>query len=327
MTATYADVTSYRSIAEQLPSEAFLGQIVMYTVREVDVHLDTLQTLVNQRGLTKGDLRPKIFPADAFKRACAELATTFNKRADTKAALLVRPAGQDEEFIYRNLVLERARYTGEKRSSLKYYTLATLAFRRTDEVVVTEYPDAVPGGLTPEESAWVNTYLGVDGKHLKERHRHWKAHIDSDGVRSYIRSYLLALDGFAMKKNGGVYFIPQEHAPELRLLAQVIGEVGSSMHLVPLLDIGGQRELLAETFTDDAMLAADSFMREVQKILADPSQSVSRKVYDGYVARAGEMLGRTKKYSHLLDEKLVGAHARVQLLVGQLADLSDKLED
>lgn len=330
------DVTEYQAAAASLPDEAFLGQLVFFTISESDVSLDTLSQEVDQRKLRKDTLKKRIRPIDAFKKAVNEVAVKFPKQPGAQHSILVRPVGQDAATSHRHVVFERAIFGLGKRRHLVYDPLATVVYDRgerqkdgtiiNDAITVTT--NKVLGGyaLNKDEQAWVDLHIGPDGQKLIDRYTHWRTHLDSHAVRAFVREYIEMLGGIQAKANGGVYFVPQEHLTELENLAGLVHTIGSEMHLVPLLDIVNQREFLGQAFEREAIDEANSLMAEFTKILNAPARTITQATYDEYVEKTAQMMARLNDYTALLDDNLDTARVQVEAVTQQVLGLGARIK-
>jgi hypothetical protein len=331
MTTTVID---YQHAAADLPDEMFLGQLVFFTISEADVNLDTMRTAVGTHQLRDDTLRKRLRPIDAFKKATNEIAVKFAKTAGRQDSILVRSVGQDSQTSHRHVVLERAQYATGQRRRLLYDTIASIVYDRgtrqkdgsiVDDFITVTVNQSLPH-LTDEEKAWVEAHVGTDGAQLIARYTHWREHLDSHAIRAFVRDYLLLLGGIQAKANGGVYFVPQRHVDELRRLATLIGEIGSDMHLVPLLDIVDQRQMLARAFEQETMTEVDSLMVELAKILHHPSRTITPATYDDYVQTAAELLAKADDYTALLGDNLDTARLRIDTFKTQVLTLAARIK-
>lgn len=328
-------VNRYTEAAANLPDEYFLGQVVSFTITEADVNLDNLREQIISLGLRDETLKKRLRPIDAFKKACNDVAHKFDKTMDAQHSYMVRPVGQDAQESHRHIVLERAIFkTGQKRRVVHDTVMKLIynrGFRDKDGKVLDDsiYVESVyiPGlDLTAEEQDWLNAEIGEDGKHLKARYEHYSTHLDSHGVRTFVREYLYMLGAINMKGNGGgLYFVQQKHAEELRDLAKLIKGIGSQMHLIPLLDIVDQRDMLAEAFIADTMDEVRAISAEMGKILQDQSRTITESTYDAYAAKAAGLIEKTREYHKLLDRNLDTANFELDIFQKKTLKLINRI--
>lgn len=336
MTST---VTDYAAAAAALPDEYFLGQIVSFTICEQDIALDDARTLLGTHNLRADTMRKRLRPIDAFKKAANEISVKFGLDvAGEQHSLLVRPVGQDSSESHRHIVFERAIFKAGQRRRVEHETIWKLMYDRgkrqkdgtiLDDSVYVEQVNIIGGvTLTQEQQDWVDTHIGKDGDALRARFDYWCTHLDSHAMRTFVREYIVnLLGGISIKGNsGGQYFVQQKHAAELRDLMAFVKEVGSKMHTIPLLDIVEQREMLAEAFIEETMDEIRAEMVELNKILANPTRTITEATYDEKVAKAVALIAKHGEYSTLLDQNLDRADTELQIYKTQALGLFNRVK-
>jgi hypothetical protein len=336
MTSTVID---YAAAAAALPDEYFLGQIVSFTVTEQDIELDAARALLTTHNLRTDTMRKRLRPIDAFKKAANEVAVKFDR--DTQGeqhSLLVRPVGQDLSESHRHIVFERAVFKAGQRRRVEHETIWKFMYDRgkrlkdgtiVDDSIYVEKATTIGGvSLTQEEQAWVDEHIGADGANLKARYEHWCTHLDSHAMRTFVREYIVdLLGGISTKGNsGGQYFVQQKHVAELRDLMAFIKEIGSKMHVIPLLDIVEQREMIAEAFIEETMDEVRAEMVELNKIFSNPTRTITEATYDATVAKAAVLLAKHAEYSALLDHNLDRADTEIQIYKTQALSLFQRVK-
>lgn len=329
-------VAAYEEAAANLPDGFFLGQIVSFTISEADVNLDEMRQAIQDQGLRDDTLKKRLRPIDAFKKATNEIATKFTKHHDHQNSLLVRQVGADALESHRHVVFERAVYSANQRRRVEHETIMRMHYDRgirqadgsikDDGIYVEE--QLVPGlNLSTEERAWLDQTVGPEGANLKVRFEHYCTHLDSHGLRSFVREYLSLLDAVNIKGSGGggLYFVPQKHAEELRQLTALVKQFGSQMHLIPLLDIVDQREMLADAFVSDTLDELRALSVEMGKILENPTRTITEETYDAYVSKAAGLMTKASEYESLLDRTLDTANLELQIFRTKTLTLSTRV--
>lgn len=334
-----ASVIDYASAAAALPDEYFLGQVVSFTISEQDIELDAARDLLTTHNLRTDTMRKRLRPIDAFKKAANEIAVKFDR--DTMGeqhSMLVRPVGQDSSESHRHIVFERAIFKTGQRRRVEHETIWKLMYDRgqrqkdgsilNDSIFVEKQATIGGVALSPEEQAWVDEKIGPDGDKLRARFDHWRTHLDSHAMRTFVREYVVdLLGGISIKGNsGGLYFVQQKHVAELRDLMAFVKEIGSHMHTIPLLDIVEQREMLSEAFVTETMDEIRAQMVELNKILANPTRTITEATYDEYVAKAATLLAKHKEYAGLLDNNLDRADTEIQIYKTQALTLFNRVK-
>lgn len=336
-----ASVTDYSSAAAALPDEYFLGQIVSFTICENDIELETARDALSNLNLRTDTLRKRLRPIDAFKKAANEIAVKFDRDVAIQGeqhSLLVRPVGQDSSESHRHVVFERAIFRAGQRRRVEHETIWKLMYdrgkRQKDGTIVDDqiYAEQQPmiGGvqLTPTEQMWIDEHIGANGDKLRERYQHWCTHLDSHALRTFVREYITdLLGGISTKGNaGGQYFVEQKHVAELRDLMKFVKAVGSRMHLIPLLDIVEQRDMLADAFLQETMDEIRQQMVLINGIMKNQSRSITEDTYDQFVGTAAKLLGKHKNYATLLDQSLDTADTELQIFQQQVLGLFSRVK-
>lgn len=334
MSTTIFDYTTEaeRLVAEK--PELFLGQLVSFTIAGADVPLETVRAELEARNLSTTSLRKRLRPIDAFKKATNEIGEKWQRDGDEQHSILVRQVGADGNASHRHIVWERAEFTPGKRRRLVYTPLATIVYDRgvrkgdlveNDSITVTSAQPVgtvIPACIKQQ----LDQTLGDSGAVLQERFEHWKTHLDSHAVRTLVRDYLVEEKGaVSVKDNGGFYFVDQKHSDEVRDLREFVRSLpqptrgkGSSMQLVPLLNIGEQKQFIAESFLADTNDAVKVLLAEISKILADPDRTITQATYDEKMEQAAFLLSKTADYQSLLGDHLDTTDLTVQILRNQV---------
>lgn len=332
---TASPVAAYESAASTLPDEYFLGQIVAFTITDADVNFEQMRADLTARNLRDVCLRTRIRHIDAFKKASNDITVKFTRHDDHQHSLQVRQVGQDAQESHRHIVFERASYRVGQRRRIDHRTIWRLMYDRgirqadgtiTDDSIYTEQQIVADLHLAAEEQQWLRDMIGPDGEKLRERFVHYCTHLDSHGVRTFVRQYLYLLGAINVKGNsGGLYFVPQKHAAELRDLTSFVKSLGSQMHLIPLLDIVDQREMLAEAFVVDTMDELRALSIEMGKILEHKSRTITEDTYESYVSKAAALMTKASEYETLLDRNLDTATTELGLFRVKTLSLASRV--
>lgn len=323
---------SYEDFVNSLPGDALLGNLVWFTISNADVPFDKIHDDLAKYNLADHGLRKRIRPIDAFKKATKIVATNFGKTDDgVSSALLVRQVGQDSDLSYRHIMLERAEYKAGRKRRLVYEQVGEAILSRGSidkdgkytgyglKVTRLERPDI---DFTPAEDAWLDERMAQ----VSPTFHHMMTHLDSHAIRTFVREYLYALSAILAKENGGVYFVPQSRADELRRLQSWVESIGSSMDLMPLVNFDESREMLVDSFTEDALREVQQASSEITKILKDPNRSIRESTYDQYATQASELIKKLGDYRDLLGDKLEGAADQLTMFKMQLMELTDRID-
>lgn len=332
MSTNQAVMANYTDAILALPEEAFLGSLLWFSITRADVHLDTAKQELAAAGLSTETLRHNLRPVDAFKKATNEFAKKFPASNDIRQEVMVRSIGEDGAQAYRHLVLETAVMQAGKKRNLRFEKLGELTHTRGVKVAG-EYSGhsvearrtsahlAAP--LTPEQEKWLQGH--VDD--FEDRYDHLLNYMDSHAVRTFVREYIYNLGGVLVKESGGLYFVAQEHADEVRALMTWVKSIGSEFHSVDLLNLSEQRDMIMEAFEQDTVKEVERLMGEVGKILSDPDRQVEEKTWDAYAEKAAELRDKITEYNAILGGKAEDAATHVNLFGDQLISLSTRIRE
>jgi len=325
--------TYAKSVRDIVPEEYLLGNILWFSISDADVHYETAKKELEARGLDTSYLRKRLRPIDAFKKACRDIEKKFPVRDDgIQSRFMANSVGHDKETSHRHVVLERAHVaTGQKRR-LVYDTVAEIVFHRgelNDEGEYTGFHidiirknlDLIGLELTDQEEAWLTSML----RGLLGRFDHYRTHLDSHAVRSYVRDHLTGLYATCVKSNGGVYFVHQRHTDTVAAISDWVKSIGSEFHMMPLVDLGDQRKMVREAYEDEVMGEVERLSNEISSVLKE-QRNITEGTFDAYNERVAELLGKHQEYSLMLNDKLELARSRIDIFKRQTLTLANRIK-
>lgn len=324
-------INGYTDVVTNLPDEAFLGSLLWFSISRADVNLDDARTALAAAGLSTTTLRKNLRPVDAFKKASKEVAHKFNVKDDVRSEFLVRPVGEDGEQSHRHIILERAEMKAGKKRRLVYEKVGEIVFNRGTkkkglyENYSVETRQATHITLTPDEQAWLDGTL--DQAKFEGRFEHLLTHMDSHAVRTFVREYVYELSGTCVKETGGLYFVAQEHAEEIKKLWAWVESIGSEFHVLPILDLKEQRQMLIDAFENETVQEVERLIGEVTKILSDPARTVEAKTFDAYGEKAAILTKKIDEYNKMLGARADRAAIEVQGYVQQVMTLAGRIRE
>lgn len=325
-TQEYADFVS-----KSIPEEALLGSIIWFSISDADVELEQARKDLEALGLSTATLRKRLRPIDAFKKASNTLAKNNIRSANgLESNIMVRPVGQDAESSHRHVILERVQTGVGKRRKLAYDGLVEMVYsrgtRKGDEVEGDgiEITRREPAGLdlTDEERAWLDDKV----PQIQAEFEHWKTHLDSHAVRTFVRDYINGLSGTLVKESGSVYFVRQAHAETIRALSAWVKSIGSDFHFMPLVDLVEQREMILDAFEQETIKEAKRLSAELSKILSDPNRTVTEETFNAYSIKAAELVAKAQEYSDMLGMKLGNTETELKLFKVQTLQLVGRIK-
>lgn len=323
-------MSGYTDAIGQLPSEAFLGSLLFFTITQADVNLTEARQELQNIGLSTNTLRKNLRPVDAFNKAAREFAHKFRPENGIRSEILVRPVGADGMQVHRHIVLERTVLKEGQRRRLAYDKIGELVFTRGEkkkgeytgyEVRARQTTELVATPMSDEVGGWLTSRLET----FQSRFDHLLNYMDSHAVRTFVREYVYALSGVCVRESGGLYFIKQAHAEEVAKLQAWVQSIGSEFHTLPLLNLTDQREMIMQAFEEETVAEVDRLMGEVRAILADPGRSIEAKTFDTYGVRAAELSAKVREYNEMLDARSDRANIEIDLFTKQVLTLASRI--
>lgn len=329
-TSTNTAMHGYTAAIDQLPQEAFLGSLLYFSISMADVNLENARRDLEAAGLSTDTLRKNLRPVDAFRKATREFGKKFAVRDDVRSELLVRPAGEDGEQVYVQLILERVIMQKNQKRRIFYEKVGALTFTRGHKkdgeyighsVEAVRTTDNLPTPLTADEDQWLTEKLIT----FQDRYDHLLRYMDSHAVRTFVREYIYDLSGTCVKESGGLYFIKQDHADTVGKLQSWVKSIGSEFHALPLLNLSEQREMILEAFEEETVKEVERLTTEVAKILKEADRQIEEKTFDAYALRAAELSSKVQEYNNMLGARADRAQIEIQGFTQQCMALASRI--
>lgn len=325
-------MSGYTDAIRSLPPEAFLGQLLYFTITQADVNLTGARDELTKLGLSTSTLRKNLRPVDAFNKAAREFAHKFKPEDGVRAEIMVRPVGADGEQVHRHIILERTVVQAGKRRRIAYDKIGELVFTRGFKkageyggysVHARQTTDAIGTALSRDEEGWLTSRLET----FQSRFDHLLHYMDSHAVRTFVREYVYNLSGTCVRESGGLYFVKQDKAAEVAKLASWVRSIGSEFHALPLLNLTDQREMILQAFEDETVAEVERLMTEVSKILIDQDRTIEAKTFDAYGVRAAELVAKVNEYNTMLGARADRASVEIDLYTQQVMQLAGRIRE
>lgn len=100
----------------------------------------------------------------------------------------------------------------------------------------------------------------------------------------------------------------------------------SSVHYLPLVDTGKQREMLKAAFEAESIGEIDELLMEIGSVLSDPEKKISQKKYEQMMDRFDGLGDKLDEYDTLLKSNLSGVSTRLQVFESQLRRLQPRIK-
>jgi hypothetical protein len=331
-TTKNASLANYTQAIDSLPTEAFLGSLLFFSISQADVNLENAKRDLADAGLSTDALRKNLRPVDAFKKASKEFAKKFPAHDGIKSELMVRSAGEDGAQAYVQLMLERVVMQSGKKRRIFYEKVAELTFTRgfkkdgeyfNDGVEARRTTHNLPQPLTNAEDQWLTEKLVT----FEDRYDHLKRYMDSHAVRTFVREYIYSLSGTCVKESGGLYFVKQDHVDEVDRLGSWVKSVHSEFHSLPLLNLTDQKAMILEAFEEETIKEVERLSIEITKILKDPDRKIEEKTFDAYSVRAAELSAKVGEYNSMLGARAERAHIEIKAYANQCMALASRIRE
>lgn len=325
-------MSGYTDAIKNLPEDAFLGNLLWFSISGADVNLTNAKRDLAAAGLHTDTLRKNLRPIDAFKKSSNAFKKRFSETsAGIRSELMVRSVGEDGVQAYRHLVLERTHVAAGKKRKLAYDKVGELIHTRGGKnkdgeyeghsVEATRMTNHIAMPLTDEEDQWLSERLVT----FSDSYDHLLNYMDSHAVRTFVREYIYNLSGICVKGSGGVYFVAQQHADELTKLGDWVRSVGSDFHALPLLNLSEQRDMILQAFEDETIEEINRLQGEVEKILNEPGRQIEMKTFDHYALQAAEIVEKIGEYDKMLGLRSDRARHASSLYAQQIMGLSPRV--
>lgn len=302
----------YRTQAEQ-QKEAWLGELLWYTVSETTVDYVTLKKVLEANGL--GSYVPRApRDEDVFRRVAPnghkkKISTTND---EIHVNYLIRQVKRGGGSCTKHIVAETVDSSGE---TLDYEEVYSLFYDGDVATMVVAQLGA--GDATAEEIAH---QLLHDFKSARGR-------VDAAAVRGVIRRVLDDARAVNVRPTGGVYFVMPQYSPLVEALENVAAELpGAFVHPLPLLDDRKQRDMLKRAYETETAEEADRMLSEISGMLGNKDSRVTPDFYARLSARFTRMKDRNAEYTGLLEDALGGADSKLTILRRQMTALLRRVE-
>jgi len=273
-----------------------LGDIAWWSLSDVRIDRTRLESIWTGAGLD-----PLLLPEPT--KAERALKTAARQAQLGRPDLLVRLGKDEEKEVVFAIVRERRLADG----SLEYFQEARVVL---DRISATLSSDA-PGH---------DVVRAIRSEYLELLHTH-----TADDVRRAVMRVLERCAAVTLREHGGVYWVPQPFAAELRRLQRAIEQIGSSrVQLLPVHRSAEAENTLGEIAMGAIELELSSLKAEIDGFLASPPDrpsTLSRRfdTFESIRARAGLYRQVLRVEIDDLDERLSEMAKAVEGLLHQKA--------
>ena len=315
-------------LREEFP-DLFVGSLVYYHVPS-DALVKTRDWIAAVVGTAVEDMAPKPPRAvDAFKRAMQKVGSvgtvSFVEDGESvRYKFMCRDSGQDGEFVYRDLVVERL---GSNR--LSYGPVVKFKYIRSTQKMTHDVDDATFDTLPPDVMQDVTERIGE----AYEKYEIERGVLGPVKIRELLRTQLEEkMFGVPGKSSGGgIYFVFDTHMATLTALKEVcekLSEHGIEMHMVPIPNVRDQREMLIRAFENETIDECNKLMGEMAAYLrGDGDKKITLAVATGFAKKYATLAGRLAEYSDTLEQKFEEQGNRLMLMREQTLELTRNIKE
>jgi len=280
-----------------------LGRIVWYSVSERPIPFEELERMLDAAGIPE-EFRPsQTRPSDAFKSAVRDV--------------------QGKDYVVEYDTYEE---NGVKKTNPR----KMLIVRRVHDVSI----DALRVAATVEydpDTHTLNVVPGLDtlADEMARLHRTvydlyetYRGSYKAEDIRTMISTTLKKSFSVMVKKHGGVYFTPQDSAPIVDRLAQVIENLpGCEMVSIPVIDTEPERKTLIRRYETATLDRIESMMLQVKEIVSKGEEIVP-SVFGHFYDEVLYLSEQKAKYEGLLSSSMSKVDVEMQALASYLGQLS-----
>ena len=312
---------SYIDELGDLPTDALLGRIVLFTITDEPVSLDDLTKWFDEHGLAPEHLPAPNKSLDAFKKATSDTKNSYEMTKGRSAQVLCRDVTQTVDFVRRQITRE---IRDGRNKRLSYVDAITATFYRptdpsdqdTGRINIQINPDVL-------EAAELQPIKDV-AREIYARYTRYYNFLDGMKLRATVRGYLKALNCIEIK--GGVYFVHSSRDDELANLATVVSKFGGGCHMntIPIVDLERERKFVAQCFEREASQSLNELARDAQQLL-DSGKSVTPAACAKIKARYDEVLANAEEHMLTLQVSQDVTTAAAEVAQSALTRLTEKL--
>lgn len=320
-TATPSKFKAALTGLDDLPADALLGRIVLFTITDEPVSLADLTKWFEDADLNPAYLPPPNKALDAFKKATSDTKNNYPMTKERSAQVLCRDVTQTPDYVRRQITRE-IRDARNKR--LSYVDAITCTFYRpTDASDQNTARINIQTNLQFLEEAEAGPIKEIAREIYGRYVRHFD-YLDGMKLRATVRGYLKSLNCIEIK--GGVYFVHSSRDEELAALASVVSRFGGGCHMntIPIVDLQREREFIAQVFEREASESLNQLAREAQELLS-PGKSVTPAACQKLKARYDELLSNAEEHMLTLQVSQDVTTAAAEVALNSLTRLAEKL--
>lgn len=299
----------------ELPDDVLLGKIAIFSIHDGRTPFSDVEKLFEDLDLNKAMMPLKNKAVDAFRKATSDLdRTTYLFGNGLHATLMCRDVATTDNYVQRQITRE---IKDSKHRVISYDAAINCTFYRAprsgagdpkgrERVKVTWNPE----NLQQPEHEVIEEYSGQ----IQREYLNYFAHLDGNKIRATVRKYFKHLNAIELK--GSTYFVHQNRSDELNRLAQFVDRLGGGckVDLIPMVDVGRQREILADAFEREASQQLREITKEA-KMLLETRKTITASMFQKMKKRFDDLLENANEHMAALEvsQDVTAASAEVAL--------------
>lgn len=317
-------------MASENAGDSALGHLIWFSVGDLEITRQDIEDLAHKTNLPDRFLPPQIRPVDAFRRATAEVGGAISEGEEISESILVREVSSDKEGVTRHLVRETA---DKKNKRLSYAHCGTFIYDRERESMRgTAYAEEVSPAVQKASVLF----------------QKYKYYYTADHIRRMVKHALAECQSVPLRTSGAVYFVPKRYGERIRSLRDFVkclsGE-NTEIHLMPVVDMEEQREMLeeklrshvtAEVTRIGSALGGNVDVLSVKSSLKDTAAQfastlkgnpeISKTLVSSAVEHLQSLSLQVREYENLLETNLSEVRSSIDIIRTQVRAMLNKVE-
>lgn len=315
----------YLDEAGSLPDDALLGHLVLFRITDGEYQREDIEKWFEELHLNPGFVPVPNKAIDAYKKATSEGDEfEYDLANGTTAHVLVRDVTSDAATVTRHLIRE---IRDAARRRLAYGKIGEATFYRATVKGGKIEPGSERFRLTVDNDQLIQNERGPMQSLVEKITQAYNRHVsymDGDKVRAMVREYVKYLNGVALKD--GIYFVHVTRHDELNRLSELVDRLGGGckMDLIPMVNLGQQRDMVVEAFQAEAEKALTEIVKEIQHIRTT-RKTVTPDAYAKVKAKYDLVITRAKEYTRTLNVSQDRTAGAAEVALDSLAELQRQM--
>lgn len=297
------------AVAQESPI-GFLGALVWYSVSEMYVPFDALEEALQREGVPKEAWPHRTRPIDAFKAAVRSVQSKdFNVEYET----YVDPTGVRRTDSHTMLVVQRV----HDQAIDALPVAMKVRYDERSETLTFEPTGRVPPTVTATQQARIG-----------EMYEKYRTCYTSEDFRTLVSGALRRAYASVQKRSGGIYFVPEQHRPNVEPVARVVDSFfpGADMVATPVIDREPERKTILKRYEKATLERIQELMTSVREIVRK-GEKVIPSSFGRYREEMEYLRAQKKQYESLLNDAMARVDVEMDVLESDLTKMSGLVED